>query len=141
MAKTITAASPFSAEITKISDMLAGAQVLAPRSALVLALRHARSALIAADLATAGWEPIDDRDDFVDLILGDLEQHGALMLSAEAWDTATVQRSRIDHEVYRLTTAGREWIVRITTEGGYGDDGSGTRECVEELLYGEVDRG
>jgi hypothetical protein len=139
---TNTQRSRLAAEITRVSDLLAAASIVGQHSATTAALRRARSALVTADLCCSDWTAVEgvERNSLLDRLEWEVESNDCVVLPMVEWCAARLWRSDVSSAVLRLVVGWHEWIVRVTTEDGWGDDGTGTRECVEILARGEVQR-
>ena len=125
-----------------VKDLVAGTLNNSPRSAARFALQNAQGALRIADIVCGRWIPTKSFSavDMAEDIEGALPVGHVLSITGEQWDAGTVEisGSHISGEFYRVRAGWHEWVIERTTEGGYGDDGTGTREFTTILAHGEA---
>lgn len=121
--------------LTRVSDLLAGAEVANSRGPERLALLRLRRHIVEASIVCGPWRAMrsnesgPDSDEVIDR---------AADLLQDASDNPTVERSLLDEHCFRIT-AGREVVVvRAEYEGGYGSEGRGIRLCVSLIAGGET---
>jgi len=98
-----------------------------------------------AQVVVGAWGPVADGDDpYCDLTASELdeimEESGERLMHWPAdpdFDSAKLDRSRVDREYLRLTAGDRQFLIQEDVDGGYGDDGSRCRMSYHLRLCGD----
>lgn len=124
--------------------LLAGTIRVAPHGVERHVFQRVADSIRLADVVCGVWGPVDDGyepagDMHASDIADELERgrHPATCPTDAEWHAATIERSRVNRDYLRIHVGHRVWIVGESTDGGYGDDGTGCRRFYNIEVEGE----